>query len=73
MLWATEFAYNNHHHSSIEVSPFFANYGYHPTLSTVPIGPSEIPSVEQHVKDLEKIHKEMRSVLENASRKQASE
>ena len=31
-----EFAYNNHHHPSIDATPFFANYGYHPTLTNVP-------------------------------------
>jgi hypothetical protein len=31
-----EFAYNNHHHLSIDMTPFFANYGYHPTLTNVP-------------------------------------
>jgi hypothetical protein len=30
-----EFAYNNHHHPSINTTPFFVNYGYHPTLSNV--------------------------------------
>ena len=31
-----EFAYNNHHHPSINTTPFFANYSYHPTLTNVP-------------------------------------
>jgi len=31
-----EFAYNNHHHPSINTILFFANFGYHPTLSNVP-------------------------------------
>jgi hypothetical protein len=35
LLPAVEFAYNNHHHLSIDMTPFFANYGYHPTLSNV--------------------------------------
>ena len=29
-----EFVYNNHH-PSIDATPFFMNYGYHPTLTNV--------------------------------------
>jgi transposase InsO family protein len=36
LLPMAEFAYNNHHHPSIDSTPFFANYGYHPTLTNVP-------------------------------------
>ena len=36
LLPTAEFAYNNHHHPSIDMTPFFANYGYHPTLTNVP-------------------------------------
>ena len=31
-----EFAYNNHHHPSINTIPFFTNYGYHLALTNVP-------------------------------------
>ena len=31
-----EFAYNNHYHPLINMPPFFANYGYHLTLTNVP-------------------------------------
>jgi len=41
-----EFAYNNHHHPSIDTTPFFANFGYHPTLSNVPtVAQSDEPDV----------------------------
>ena len=36
LLLTAEFAYNNHHHPLIDMTPFFANYGYHPTLTNVP-------------------------------------
>jgi subtilase family serine protease len=36
LLLTVEFAYNNHYHLSIDTTPFFANYGYHPTLTNVP-------------------------------------
>ena len=35
LLPMAEFAYNNHHHPSIDTTPFFANYGYHLTLTNV--------------------------------------
>ena len=44
-----EFAYNNHHHLSINTTPFFANYGYHLTLMN-------IPSARQSGKSDEQIH-----------------
>jgi hypothetical protein len=31
-----EFVWNNHYHSSIEMTPFLANYGMHPTMTNVP-------------------------------------
>jgi hypothetical protein len=34
-LPTAEFTYNNHHHPSIDTTPFFVNYGYHPTLTNV--------------------------------------
>ena len=36
LLLMAEFAYNNHHHPLINMTPFFANYGYHLTLMNVP-------------------------------------
>ena len=43
--WATwlpiaEFAYNNSYHSSIKTTPFFANYGYHPSTPASLTAPS---------------------------------
>ena len=35
LLLMVEFAYNNHHHPLINMTPFFANYGYHLTLTNV--------------------------------------
>ena len=33
LLHTAEFAYNNHHHPSIRMSPFKANFGYDMTLT----------------------------------------
>uniref|UniRef100_A0A8C5LPA6 Gypsy retrotransposon integrase-like protein 1 n=1 Tax=Leptobrachium leishanense TaxID=445787 RepID=A0A8C5LPA6_9ANUR len=47
-----EFAYNNHIHKSIKVSPFYANYGLHPTmLPGSPINTS-VPDVQEHVSNI---------------------
>jgi hypothetical protein len=32
-----EFTYNNHHHPSIGMTLFFANLGYHPMLTNIPM------------------------------------
>jgi len=32
-----EFAWNNHHHSSLEMMPFFTNYGMHLTMTDLPL------------------------------------
>ena len=36
LLPMAELTYNYHHHPSIDMTPFFENYGYHPTLTNVP-------------------------------------
>jgi hypothetical protein len=33
LLSQAEFAYNNTTHASTRISPFFANYGFHPRFS----------------------------------------
>jgi hypothetical protein len=36
LLHTAEFAWNNHHHSSLGMTPFYANSGMHPTTTDVP-------------------------------------
>ena len=57
-----EFSYNNSDHSSTGLSPFMANYGYHPSISVVEgIAPS-IPG-RHYMTDLDKIHNQLRVTL----------
>jgi hypothetical protein len=69
LLPLAEFAYNNAKNSSTQMSPFYANYGYHPRASlTVRTEPSsyENPAAESLVQHLEMIHNELRLGLEHA-------
>ena len=61
-----EFAYNNSVHSAITVSPFFANYGYHPRL-TMALD-TEVPSAEAHdfAKSISNLHDFVRQELASA-------
>ncbi len=36
LLHLAEFAWNNHHHLSLDMTPFYANYGMHPTMTDLP-------------------------------------
>ena len=40
LLPLAEFAYNNSKHSATTLSPFFANYGFHPQMSLLPPSPN---------------------------------
>ena len=52
LLPMAKFAYNNNHHPSIDTMPFFANFGYHPTLTNVPTAAQSDTPDEQ----IERIH-----------------
>jgi hypothetical protein len=61
-----EFAYNNAKHAGTTVSPFFANYGYHPRM-TASLD-QEVPSAEAHdfAESLDKLHAYVREELAKA-------
>jgi hypothetical protein len=51
-LHMAEFAYNNHHHLSIRMTPFYANYSYHTDCA----GPDQIlemPMRIQHIYEVQ--------------------
>ena len=57
LLPIAEFAFNNSHHSSIGMSPFYATYGYNPRQSfdAPPVAPS-VPDAAQYVERLRSLH-----------------
>jgi hypothetical protein len=69
LLPLAEFAYNNAKHSATQVSPFFANYGYHPRCTIKVAPPQEAstnPAAEDLVSKFKRIHEKIRSDLAEA-------
>src|SRR6266404_585363 len=54
LLHLAEFAYNNHHHPSIGMSPFMANYGYNMTLTRE--GPTRGADIPLRLNLLTRLH-----------------
>ena len=53
LLPIAEFSYNNSKHSATTLSPFFANYGFHPRMSLLPPSPdSATPAADSYVAQL---------------------
>ena len=54
LLPLAEFSYNNSKHSATTLSPFFANYGFHPSMSLLPAHPnSQTPAADSYVLQLQ--------------------
>ena len=53
LLPSAEFAYNNSLHSSTNQTPFWANYGYHPTFLPNSIPEIPVPAVQEHIVSLQ--------------------
>src|SRR6202030_1003314 len=62
LLPLAEFAYNNTPHSTTQVTPFFANTGYHPRFE---IGTDNVSSytARQHADDLTALHDYLKEQL----------
>jgi RNase H-like domain found in reverse transcriptase/Reverse transcriptase (RNA-dependent DNA polymerase)/Integrase zinc binding domain/Chromo (CHRromatin Organisation MOdifier) domain/Integrase core domain/Retroviral aspartyl protease len=71
LLPLAEFAYNNAQHASTKVSPFYANYGYHPRCTLRILHPNDKdlptnPAAENLIEKLKTVHTELRKTLEIA-------
>ncbi|SRR5260370_42240345 len=60
LLPLAEFTYNNMPSATTGVSPFFANKGYHPNLSTDTTMTVPYVEAQQFVVHLDKIHEELK-------------
>jgi len=68
LLHLVEFAWNNHHHSLINMTPFFANYGMHPTMTDVlSAGQQDTPT---RIRRLTKIREEIKGQIGKAQEEQ---
>jgi hypothetical protein len=59
LLSQAEFAYNNTTHASTGISPFFANYGFHPKFSLEIPGDSVNPSAEERAMRLGQVQQNL--------------
>src|SRR5258708_10165077 len=64
-LGVVEFQYNNSHHDATRISPFFANYGFHPTFALVP-GQIQNPAASSFASHLDSIKEELHVELDLA-------
>ena len=64
-----EFAYNNSIHASTKVSPFFANYGFHPRFNISIPAISVNPLAEMRARTLQYVHRDLSLEL-HVARKQ---
>ena len=64
LLPYAEFCYNNTVHSATKVTPFYANFGYHP-IDNYPaeVVESNVPAAKEYVENLAKLRKDMRETL----------
>ena len=53
LLPLAEFSYNNSKHCATSLTPFFANYGFHPSMSLLHLSPStRTPAADSYVQRL---------------------
>jgi len=63
LLSQAEFAYNNTTHASTGISPFFANYGFHPRFSHEIPGDFVNPSAEERAMRLGQVQQNFMAEL----------
>ena len=65
LLPLAEFAYNNHHHPSVDTTPFFANYGYHLMLMNILTGSQSGPP-DKHIWWIHESQTECKQVIKQS-------
>jgi len=63
LLSQAEFAYNNTTHALTGISPFFANYGFHPRFSLEIPGNSVNPSAKERATRLGQVQQNLMAEL----------
>src|SRR6202023_2200998 len=58
-----EFAYNNNVHTLTQISPFFANYGYHLRMGIEPWRAGKSEPAKEFAEQMKKIHEEAQAAL----------
>ena len=67
-LPVVEFALNNRFHKGLQTTPFYANYGFHPRIGSLPqTAPQFTGSVDDFLSHLHKIQLDTKECLENAA------
>lgn len=66
-----EFAFNNSVNASTKQTPFFANYGFHPSFEPRLSEPSSVPAAADLAHRLDRLHDELRDELKLAQEHQA--
>jgi hypothetical protein len=63
LLSQAKFAYNNTTHALTDISPFFANYGFHPRFSLEILGDLVNPSAEERATRLGQVQQDLMAEL----------
>src|SRR5258708_1527227 len=63
-LGMAEFQYNNSYHDATQTSPFFANYGFHPTFASVPGSHVQNPAASTFASHLDSKKEDLQAELE---------
>lgn len=66
LLTLAEFTYNNAKHTSTTISPFYANYGYHPRFQLKIVSEKKTPSAETYIDVIKNLHTTMQAELKTS-------
>ena len=69
LLPLAEFSYNNAPSATTEISPFFANKGYHPNFTVFPERELASKKAQDYIVDLDELHSTLRSQIKLAQQR----